>query len=703
MTHASARIATVLGCFLAIAASQSRSQTAPPALIWESSESATAGIQVQIVGMWDAIHEMTKSGTKIGTRKATLKSDAGASVRSLMQSEGLYVGGGENYPRSLDLLFCELNSDKCTVRMEKGVPAVRWTKLTDAEVLIPDLRLQAVEQVQTYKKKRGDRLSTIVVEERMGCAIYDAVCSAKVKHLNPNQTKLKVESEGWILVPATGYQATIPLAAPAVKDVANGAISEKLGVPRDAAERFIKNVIVAPAAVKANADEKLDGTSVRLGQISKIIRYHPLERSEDRILSIGLVDSQPDLKHCAFNLSVIASRKQLIEYVGGVRRPIEWRQGQQPSSCGPASTLSLKEDDHGTHLLGLWFADKTSSMGSGMLPLTDRTYVGIANLSYDSLTQAAHYADVGRALAVMGQDVRVVNMSWGVSTMIATEGQSSLKPRRDNVGESIARFGSVGDSPVLFVASAGNEKRELGVGACDITPTCGPKGRRNVLTVTALTNDEKNPDVTANFGRPVDIGVPAVNVLSTLRNHLTGRGSGSSQAAAVASAAASMLMYGTGLRPQQARNRLIYTSDLTPLLVEGEGKLFGGRLNFERAAGTEKSWIAIKGPEQKADVSFAFNKGAELVVIPAYDKKEVIRIPMSHVKRLFKKPGGDNSRSHTIFYTKQGESGLSRVDGVLNSKTLGIAVFASVANGGPLEGKLGDVLDYTAPVPPPSD
>ncbi|WP_447774113.1 S8 family serine peptidase [Variovorax boronicumulans] len=670
--------------------------SAPTELQWESTESAHVGIQTQVERLHGALYELKQGGARLQTRKVLLADESGASVLALARKEQLYVGTGENFPRSLELLLCELNADKCAVREDRaGVPRARWAKLTNAEIEIPDLRLQPVPQIQTYDKKKGDRISTIVLKERMGCQVFDAQCEAHVRRLNPNSIKLEPNYAGTILVPATGYTTRIPLATSTSQDIAQGAIASKYGVRRESAERFISNVIATPApTVRPNSGGSAGGQT-SLAEVLRIIRYKPLERSRDRLLSIGLVDSAPDLQHCALDLRTIAERNNVIEFDGTTRRLWPWSARKPEAPCGRMSSLEVSEEEHGTHLLGLWFAGKASPAGEGMLPRDDRTALGLGPFKYGKATQPAQYMQIGKVLEVMGLEISVINLSWGLPASVALANTDPLKPRTENIGAAIARYAHADDSPVLFVASAGNEKRKLDIGACDITPACGPTGRRNVLTVTALTNDEKDPDVAANFGRPVDIGVPALNLVSTLRNDLVGRASGSSQAAAIASAAAAMLMYGTGLSPEQARNRLIYTSDLTPRLQAGNGKIFGGRLNFERAAMIQSPRINLDGVEKPANV--IFGRGDPVVrIISADDTSRMEEIRASWIKRITRKAGQDADRTHTIFYTHPERRTLFRIDGTLDADSERIAITTTFDSASRRVGRLADVRDYTA-------
>lgn len=677
--------------------------TERPELLWESSARAKVGVQVQVVELWDALYELKRGGAQIISRKAVLASESSANQVAMLTREQLYVGMGtrKNLPDSLFLLICELNPDRCTVLNERSKkPLARWAKLSNVKIDVPDLRLEQVLQVQTYDKRTGDRISTIVTKERSGCVVFDAACEARVRHLNPDQSKLKVEAHGLILVPALGYTARMPLTTQVAQDIAKGNIVQKYGVTQKAAEAFISNALAAPpATVKIQKfSEPFPSGSTTLASVLKLIKYKPIAWGPSSFLSIGLVDSKPDLEHCALNLQPIISGARIFEFDSKVRRPIK-SHTRTATPCGRFSSLPVAADEHGTHLLGLWFANKNSPSGEGMLPSSDRVFLGVGSFVYGVMQKHGEYARIGRIVESMAIDVGVINLSWGIPASIPLEDVGPLTPKTDNVGIAISRLGASEPYPVLFVAAAGNDRRPLNAGACDLTPVC-PEGRANVLTVTALDNSPDDPDVAGNYGRPVDIGVPAVNVMSTLRNDLIGKDSGSSQAAAIASASAAMLMMGRGLYADQARNRLVYTSDLTLKLQAGEGKLFGGRLNFERAATTSTAQIAFDATARPANVLFGRGVEPTVRVIVGSDTARIEEIRTSNLRRLVRKAGGDPNRTHTIFYVDVKTRRLARLDGALDAPSRAISVTASYLDRRPkAERKLGDVVDYTSAVP----
>lgn len=690
-------VAAAIGMVLCLSTQAQSTQNS--ALVWESKNGAPKGIYTELVAFYEALRELRSSGDTLLTRTAILQDESGGSILSLVADERLFPTDLGSIPQSLDLLLCELNPNKCTVRVKKRKPTAYWGRVHAEEVVIPDMRLSPSEQVQTYEKKKGDRISSIVVTDRMGCIQYNAYCEAKLKHLNIDPKVLEVNSAGTIYVPSISFSTRVPVKPGVASEIGNGGISERLGVSKSAADQFVRNVIQAPTSVKANS-ESGGGSSLGLAksEILKLIGYKRIAETEDRFISIGLIDSIPDLKHCEFDLKLVASKGQVVNYEDG--KPFDasrFAPDKKTDRCGELSNLEVTEIEHGTHLLGIWFARKQAKSGEGMLPLGDLTRIGLAEVSYPKLTQGEHYRRAGEAMRRMSSSLRVINVSWGVSAGAALDGGGDPRPQNDTVGEAIMKVGKAGkNAPVLFVAAAGDGRGPLKVGSCDITPLCGPSDRVNVLSVTALTNDGRDPDIagSSNYGKVVDIGVPAVGVLSLLRNNLTARGSGTSQAAAIASGAASMLMFGTGIKPEQARNRLIYSSDLTPKLQSGGGKLFGGRLNFSRASEMNKDWVKFRGGvEALADVDFS---AATFDFINAESRTAIKTIPVSKIKRLFKNGTADPTRPYTVFFMEGNPALLTRIDGELARKSLNSAVRVSKPNEGSLEGRVSEVLDYTA-------
>jgi hypothetical protein len=681
-----------------------QAQAAKDSLVWATSEASFPGIQADVTNLYQTLYQLKKAGGTVLTRKALLKDESGKSIQELVAREGLYIGDGENFPRALDILLCDHNPTKCHVTLRRpGEFQARWFRVRNEEIFVPDLKLDYDELIQVYSKKKGDRVSTIVVNDRAGCTTYDAKCQAKIKHLNIEPEKLQDDYQGQILIPSASYSTKLPLAPPTAEEIAKGGIVT-LGVSRSTANRFLGNVIVAPTSVKVNQTETPQSApDLTRQKLLALIKYRRVEREGFERMAIGLIDSKPYLDHCDFDFKQQFKEQNQLREID----PEPQTDGLSTASveqivCGEQSKLEVQKSEHGTHLLGLWFSRREAKTGEGMLPY-DKSYLGVGAVDYSKMTQPSYYKKVGSLIQQMAGSYKVINLSWGVPASIPLSGgvDNPLVPRKDPVGEAIMVPAATGRSNVLFVAAAGNDDRLIKAGACDITPLCGPNNRTHVLTVAALTNDDDDPDIgsRSNFGRPVDIGVPAVNLWSTIRGHRTGRASGSSQAAATAAAAASMLMYATDMKPQPARNRIIYTSDLTPKLQKGGGKLFGGRLNFAQALDVDVAKAVFGQQELKGRVDFSVPKKANARVILSIRSSEgSANIPIDLVKRLHRNRAGDPARPFTVFYISKANSELLRFDGALTPDTLSLNIDVTRSDEAMVSKTVGDLDDYIAAV-----
>lgn len=547
----------------------------------------------------------------------------------------------------------------------------------------------------------------------------DEACIARLQRLNRDQQGLKLSDDyqGVIMVPSQRLRTELPLPPTTAKDLADGAIVTDYSVKPDVADKFLKNVVAPPAGVRQHSKvipPAGPATGLDRQTLTTLIDYQPVPAlSPSHSLTLGLIDSMPDLTHCNFDLTKMIQADRLSRLHVGQTGITQESIDKVPDSaltgpaCGEFSPMALTSTEHGTHLLGLWISKESATYGPGLLP-QGRLELTLADLDLNKLGQSAtYYSNVGALLARMSEQAEVINLSWGVVSQAAWGAaplQNGSQPRNDPIAQAISSHTELGaTSNVLFVIAAGNDKLDLGKQACDITPVCPPK-RRNVLSVTALTNDATNPDLAAdaNYGMPVDIGVPAVGVLSSRQNNRVAAGSGSSQAAAVASAAVAMLIHGTSLSPEQARNRLIYTSDLSPALQKNGGKLFGGRLNFRRAYKLNTPWITFEGKESTANsVRFGtMDKPAPPLFIISADSPTgslPTAVALGSVKRLHRNKEADQNREYTIFYTDN--RSLIRIDGTLTHESKNLPVYVWKEGTEERLLALKELEDYTAAQP----
>jgi subtilisin family serine protease len=213
---------------------------------------------------------------------------------------------------------------------------------------------------------------------------------------------------------------------------------------------------------------------------------------------------------------------------------------------------------HGTHVAGIIAAASGNGLGgAGVAP--GARILAVRVLGPDDRGNAATIAAGVDAAVDAGADVVNLSMTWA-------EPGAHIAP-------VTAAIGRAADAGVLVVVAAGNDARER----CD-----EPVLPRRALCVGSLSYARRLAR-SSNHGHGLGIVAPGEDLLSTWPGGGYRSMSGTSQAAAVTSGVAALLVE-LGLRGQELMDRLIATArDIGPLGRRAHAHPGAGSLDAERA------------------------------------------------------------------------------------------------------------------------
>jgi len=372
--------------------------------------------------------------------------------------------------------------------------------------------------------------------------------------------------------------------------------------------------------------------------------------------------------------------------------------------CGDYLQSPDQKRDHATHVTGLIMATDNplnSSKLRGLDPLASVEAYEVPLNPFDPEAAEAQ-------LQAAAMRSRVVNFSFFYPRFMAN----------DIIEECIRNNADF----FLVVAAAGNDGKEYD-SSCTRLPAC--LDLPNVISVAALdlSADEPrpldSPHFKSDYGPRIHIGAPGLDVPSTIAANRVALYTGTSQAAPLVSAAAALIFARGGfvVEPRAVRDRLIYTSDLLPSL---EGKLFGGRLNVERAIDIDKSVITLKPGSVvwAGGVEHPFPAGATLharivsfgdppfgdltFVVRRVGRDDDEQVNLRRVRRLDWVP---ETNTYHLFYDRYDQPINDRLDRLkvfLRSPSLPLQLEVDAADGLGVSGNcrvmLGDVIDYVSPL-----
>lgn len=564
------------GVFAAASFAQTPVQAQVPAqntLVWQSRNSNLKDLSLEFGQLYGTLLDASKQG--IGIDTYIYDGDTKRSLESILRQERLVAG--KYFPKEADLFVCQLNPSTCRIVTKGSNRSARWTNRPSDNIRLPKLTFETVIVHRDYPKKAGQSMGSIVVDERGGCVQYDDDCRKYVANLNRVALEdLEGQYEGPVLVPTLAYRTRItftnlPVAANAPPPLSAASAVQKVLQQRPAMTRsVVPEVTFKMQSNGANGSD--DGSRQKIFELISHPFAHNADIPSGRML-IGVFDTWLDSSHCDIK-SAVAS------YIDAGDRP----PGMDPDQ--PCGTLGDASDpfDHGTHIVGLLAGSRTGKSGPGMNPNARIYFVRInpQAMKSDDLVYLNHVAE---RLNAIYQDERpdVVNLSFSY-------------PFPQGFNDTF--LSAVQDHPslTLFVAAAGNLSQELrSGGVCAVRPACG--GAVNLITVAALNLSSDKPILdSSNYGSAVHIAAPGQNVLSSISGGRMGKMSGTSQAAPLVAGAASLLILkNPRLYPETVKNRLIYTSDLFPLLYK---QVLGGRLNVSRALAFESAQLSLVAGQQ---------------------------------------------------------------------------------------------------------
>ena len=249
---------------------------------------------------------------------------------------------------------------------------------------------------------------------------------------------------------------------------------------------------------------------------------------------------------------------------------------------------------HGTHIAGIIGAVGGNGIGlSGVAPkvsLMALKYYNPADSGSDNLNntvKAIHYA--------IENGADIINYSGG--------GLSGNKAEKEAI-ELAEKKG------VLFVAASGNERSNMD--KKKYYPAS--YGLSNILSVTA-TNPSDNILSSSNWGKSTLESAPGIDILSTLPGGKYGRMTGTSQATAVATGAAVLIMdYYKMKAPSFVIKQLEMTGDWKHSLTAKTSQ--GRRINIHKA-------LAMRG--KKLDMRDQAVKGSSVVSVHPHSSSENLK------------------------------------------------------------------------------
>lgn len=533
--------------------------------------------------------------------------------------------------------------------------AGKWNVGSSASLWLPSIRVERDRDWVVYRKRAGQEISDIVTREFGACDRYDDECKNLILGMNRNQAeKLKREHAGAVLLPKpsftarsidistasekgaghptveitptsseqsgqlvlqtgevsaktsqpteTEYRVQTPARASAIPGL--DAVFKSLGATASGSARLVPNAQAPEWDTNCKGSEA-NPCEVDAPELSKFQKrlldglsfpYRTLSDYPDATKGgrIGIIDTDLDLTHCAFDeLKAVGHLKPIgID----VPAPAAMAPGFTPCKwLKPSKQISA--GNHGTHVASLmvgkvgdrlWGINPFATLYAGEIKQTTiGQQVQVSSLDLSALLRKMLEA----AGAQGGLDVVNISMFYPKETADGSSGTSSVgtvsRPLGDPVLDVIRRAGSL----TLFVIAAGNDGEDF-TAICDMRPAC--LDLPNVISVAALDRATDTDLLTiaggvgSNYGRRVHVAAPGAEILGSVKGNFLGLLSGTSQAAPQVAAIASMLRtMKPRAVPADIKERLITCSKPMPSPLtspagtsdEDANVIFGGKID----------------------------------------------------------------------------------------------------------------------------
>jgi hypothetical protein len=669
-----------------------------------------------------------------------IKDEKGRVASEIALDEGIVKG--PFFPVSIDSVLCDVNPHICSREFIKASPDQlkdptmhvggflptrgNWTNMRGDEIYLIDMSYEETIKLIYRVVPRNDSIGRILKREKANCSALGDDCFEITKFLNPSIEDLWEPSDGKLkaIIPTPSLKASVPIEIneenikqlkkyQSVKKekserqrymlLKDYPVSEEWQQEVDSEKRMKiltntleKNLLKKPSQ-KVDFHSFIDNSH---GDTKKLLNLigHPmcdeecdLEELKNLIVRIGVIDTWVDSNHC-----------QLQNDVKNFENTSSKQINRGPCISEEQSTEPI--DNHGTHIVGLITAEAHPKSCIGIHP---KAKVIFSEIDVDKLGENDYNTELSMTMFRMAHlsdsKVRIFNLSWDY-------------PEVGDEDPLLRIIRSLKDRS-LIVASSGNEGKlkKKGQRGCTRIPAC-LTDTPNVISVIGLNRDESIPEVWtvsntdhgsetdkgSNYGTAFHIAAIAQNVLSTTNGNKIGRLSGTSMATPqVATAAGLLLAYyrhtrpaEEELRPVQIKNRLMYSADIFPNLLDD---VYSGRLNIKRAVSINDAIVVFKNDDK--EYKGIISKHPPYVECRNNDG-ENLQIAWKKIKRIVH-DGGTNSV--VVYYEEnfpdnsyERQKELKRKTNCVLETRTNILQIEDKETNQIFEGQLRNVVDYTA-------
>lgn len=507
-------------------------------------------------------------------------------MEEIMRDESRFVGA--YFPLALDRYLCSLNAHVCEVAGPDS-PA-KWKNAAGDELTIPALTFTGFPDFDPKQKPAGTPLLALVESESTSCALFGGSCAEVIEQLNAHTpAAFDDAAAAEVIVPQTGYQTEFDW------DRLNpSADSVAIAADMDAETRSLIKNLVEPNIVAVGAgipqssyagepayNDQREMFSLIAFPFSDYADSEDIPAEFRNPVKIAVVDTWLDSEH--FELGDHISISSPFAGTHPSAAPVQER------ACGERAAVASEVWDHATHIVGLIAARLDGKGIGGLNPFAHMTF---RQVDLQSLASAKYRQELGIALVRdrVTDRAEIFNLSWRYFNE-----RGGLDTLETTLTETLAS--------ALVVVAAGNDGSTFRLGNCVALPACFAQSP-NVITVVGVDRQVDRPELwrsgamASNSSTDFHVGAIAADVLSTVSSDRYGTMSGTSQAAPQVTATAAYLIsahrhhFGNRpLPPIRIKNRIIYTSDVFPRLLEAS---LGGRLNMRRALAISSDHVIVQ-------------------------------------------------------------------------------------------------------------